>query len=113
MEHSDEIFAAASLEKAGGRSDQIVRRTLHHDVLERLRQMIFDGELLAGSKVRENDLCKRFGVSRTPMREALKVLASEGLRTADPESGCGYFRADPAGSGRRLPRHGSTGGIGR
>ena len=87
MEHSDEIFAAASLEKAGGRSDQIVRRTLHHDVLERLRQMIFDGELSAGSKVRENDLCERFGVSRTPMREALKVLASEGLVRLTPNRG--------------------------
>ena len=64
-----------------------MRRTLHHDVLERLRQMIFDGELSAGSKVRENDLCERFGVSRTPMREALKVLASEGLVHLTPNWG--------------------------
>jgi DNA-binding GntR family transcriptional regulator len=87
MDHREEPFASANAEKVGGAADQIVRRTLHYDVLERLRQMIFDGELPAGSKVRENDLCERFGVSRTPMREALKVLANEGLVRLTPNRG--------------------------
>jgi DNA-binding GntR family transcriptional regulator len=87
MDHRDEPFASPTTEKVVAASDQIVRRTLHYDVLERLRQMIFDGELPAGSKVRENDLCERFGVSRTPMREALKVLANEGLVRLTPNRG--------------------------
>jgi DNA-binding GntR family transcriptional regulator len=87
MEQGNETFGRAAPAQADARGDQIVRRTLHHDVLERLRQMIFDGELPAGSKVRENDLCERFGVSRTPMREALKVLANEGLVRLTPNRG--------------------------
>ncbi len=69
------------------RAEPIVRRTLHDELLERLRQMIIDGELVPGSKVPEKDLCARFGVSRTPLREALKVLANEGLVTLTPNRG--------------------------
>lgn len=69
------------------RAEPIVRRTLHDELLERLRQMIVDGELVPGSKVPEKDLCARFGVSRTPLREALKVLANEGLVTLTPNRG--------------------------
>jgi DNA-binding GntR family transcriptional regulator len=87
MEEGDEIFGRTTIDGIGDRRDQIVRRTLHHDILERLRQMIFDGDLAAGSKVRENELCERFGVSRTPMREALKVLANEGLVRLTPNRG--------------------------
>ncbi|MCG8561842.1 MAG: GntR family transcriptional regulator [Hyphomicrobiales bacterium] len=65
----------------------IVRRTLHDELLERLRQMIIHGDLEPGDKVPEKDLCDRFGVSRTPLREALKVLASEGLVTLTPNRG--------------------------
>jgi DNA-binding GntR family transcriptional regulator len=87
MDQRNELLTPAGAEKVGAMGDQIVRRTLHYHVLERLRQMIFDGELPAGSKVRENDLCERFGVSRTPMREALKVLANEGLVLLTPNRG--------------------------
>jgi len=68
-------------------SEPIIRRTLHDELLERLRTLIVDGDLVPGEKVPEKELCERFGVSRTPLREALKVLASEGLVTLTPNRG--------------------------
>lgn len=49
--------------------------------------MILKGELRAGEKVPEEQLCERFGVSRTPIREALKVLAAEGVLQILPHRG--------------------------
>jgi DNA-binding GntR family transcriptional regulator len=49
--------------------------------------MILEGELRPGDKVPEQSLCEKFGVSRTPMREATKVLASEGLVDLLPSRG--------------------------
>lgn len=57
----------------------ISRRHLHDELLVRLRECIIEGELQPGAKIPEKELCERFGVSRTPLREALKVLAFEGL----------------------------------
>ena len=68
-------------------SDSIPRRSLHDELTERLRTLITRGDLAPGEKVPENDLCKQFGVSRTPLREALKVLASEGIVTLRPNRG--------------------------
>src|SRR5258706_11041363 len=51
---------------------------VHVTLLDELRELIIAGELPGGQKVPEGALCERFGVSRTPLREALKVLASEG-----------------------------------
>ena len=68
-------------------SQTITRRSLHHELVERLQPLIISGELVPGSKVPEKSLCARFGVSRTPMREALKVLASEGLVRLEPNRG--------------------------
>jgi DNA-binding GntR family transcriptional regulator len=65
----------------------IDRRSLHDDVIRLLRQMIIDGELQPGEKIVEQALCDRFGVSRTPLREALKVLAAEGLVDLLPRRG--------------------------
>jgi len=65
----------------------IVRRTLHDEVAEQLRQLIISGELPPGQKVPEALLSERFGVSRTPMREALKVLASENFVQLLPNRG--------------------------
>ncbi len=61
--------------------ETILRLSLHDQLLGRLRAMVIEGELLPEAKIDEKDLCARFGVSRTPLREALKVLASEGLVT--------------------------------
>ncbi len=65
----------------------LVRPTLHGQLLDRLRGMIVSGDLEPGAKIDERELCTRFGVSRTPLREALKVLASEGLVTLIPHRG--------------------------
>ena len=56
-------------------------RALYQDVAERLRQQIFARQLEPGSWVDEMKLAAEFGISRTPLREALKVLAVEGLVT--------------------------------
>jgi DNA-binding GntR family transcriptional regulator len=51
---------------------------LHEELVARLREMLIDGAIPPGARVPERELCLRFGVSRTPLREALKVLAAEG-----------------------------------
>jgi len=56
-------------------------RALYQEVAERLRQQIFARALEPGSWIDELKLCNEFGISRTPLREALKVLAAEGLVT--------------------------------
>lgn len=65
----------------------IARRSLHSELVDRLRDMIIEGALLPDKKIPERDLCERFGVSRTPLREALKVLAAEGLVSLAPNRG--------------------------
>ncbi len=52
---------------------------LHTEAAGRLRSMILSGELPPGSRLREIQLCEQLGVSRTPVREALRTLAAEGL----------------------------------
>ena len=66
----------------------IERRPLHNVLADRLRHMIVDGELAPGEKLAEKELCEQFGVSRTPLREAMKVLATEGLLQLTPNRGC-------------------------
>lgn len=68
-------------------SPEISRKSLHQELVDRLQQMLIKGELTPGVKVPEKKLCIQFGVSRTPMREALKVLATEGLVRLEPNRG--------------------------
>jgi len=56
-------------------------RALYQEVAELLRQRIFNRELAPGSWIDELKLAEEYGISRTPLREALKVLATEGLVT--------------------------------
>ena len=56
-------------------------RALYQEVAERLREQIFNRELEPGSWIDEQKLAVEYGISRTPLREALKVLAVEGLVT--------------------------------
>jgi DNA-binding GntR family transcriptional regulator len=65
----------------------ISRRSLHGELVDLLYDMVLDGELRPGDKINEQALCARFGVSRTPLREALKVLASGGLVILAPNRG--------------------------
>lgn len=65
----------------------IVKRYLHDEVAERLRDLILAGDLEPRSRVNELELAERFGISRTPLREAIKILATEGLLELLPNRG--------------------------
>ncbi len=66
---------------------RIERPTLHNVVVTRLRDMIIEGLLKPGVRIHEGQLGEQLGVSRTPLREALKVLAMEGLVELVPGRG--------------------------
>lgn len=63
------------------------RRPLHEEAADRLRDMIVGGELSPGERFTEQSLCDRMGLSRTPLREAIKTLTSEGLIILQPNRG--------------------------
>jgi DNA-binding GntR family transcriptional regulator len=65
----------------------VERKSLHDQLATHLRDMIMEGVLKPGEKVQEQELSNRFQVSRTPIREALRVLAAEGLLTLTPNRG--------------------------
>ena len=67
---------------------RIAPTALYQEVAERLRQRIFAHELTPGTWIDEQKLAEQYGISRTPLREALKVLASEGLVDLKPRRGC-------------------------
>lgn len=60
---------------------------LHDEVVSRVRHMLMEGEIPPGARVPERDLCLTLGISRTPLREALKVLAAEGYVVLLPNRG--------------------------
>ncbi len=66
---------------------RIERPTLHNVVISRIRDMIIEGQLPVGMRIHEGQLGLQLGVSRTPLREALKVLATEGLVELMPSRG--------------------------
>jgi DNA-binding GntR family transcriptional regulator len=66
---------------------KLINRPLYEDVAEKLREQIFSHELAPGSWLDEQSLALAFGISRTPMREAIKVLATEGLVTSKMNKG--------------------------
>lgn len=86
-----------------GRGAPISRATLHDELVGRLRDLIVEGDLAPGVKVPERQLCERFGVSRTPLREALKVLASEGLLDLSPNRGATVARLTVADLDEMFP----------
>jgi DNA-binding GntR family transcriptional regulator len=67
---------------------RLVHSSLHEDVAARLRERIFEGELAPGSFLDEPKLAEEMEISRTPLREALKVLTAEGLVRHEPRRGC-------------------------
>jgi DNA-binding GntR family transcriptional regulator len=69
------------------RPRRIRPRLLHREVVQELREMILACELEPRSRVNEPSLCERFGISRTPLREAIKLLAAEGLLELLPNRG--------------------------
>ncbi|ATH76493.1 MULTISPECIES: GntR family transcriptional regulator [Halomonadaceae] len=71
---------------------KILQRNLYREVADRIGELIEHGELAPGERISEKQLCERFGVSRTPLREALKVLATEGLIELLPNRGARVVR---------------------
>lgn len=67
---------------------RLVHNSLHEDVAARLRDRIFEGELTPGMFLDEVQLAEQLEISRTPLREALKVLTAEGLVRHEPRRGC-------------------------
>lgn len=65
----------------------ITRRYLHDEVADRLRALILAGELEPRQRLNELELCQRFGTSRTPLREAIKILSAEGVVELLPNRG--------------------------
>jgi DNA-binding GntR family transcriptional regulator len=60
---------------------------LHEEVVARVRTMLLEGEIMPGARIPERELCEQLKISRTPLREALKVLAAEGLVQLLPNRG--------------------------
>jgi DNA-binding GntR family transcriptional regulator len=65
----------------------IPRAALHEQVALRLRQMLVEGQIPPGAKLNERELAEVLNVSRTPLREAIKMLAAEGLVELVPNRG--------------------------
>ncbi|MEJ1167190.1 GntR family transcriptional regulator [Variovorax sp. CCNWLW186] len=66
---------------------EISRLALHDQVASRLRTMLVEGHIAPGAKLNERELCLQLRVSRTPLREAIKLLAAEGLVDLLPNRG--------------------------
>ena len=67
---------------------RLVNNSLHDEVAATLRDRIFSGELLPGTFLDEVQLAEQMAISRTPLREALKVLTAEGLVRHELRRGC-------------------------
>jgi len=86
MDPSQEVSPVASL---------VPRRPLHEEAADRLRDLIIQGRLSAGTRLNERLLTAQLGLSRTPLREAFKVLATEGLVELLPNRGAIVSQMDP------------------
>jgi len=78
---------AASTEAVGKDAPGRDEVSLHDEILSRLRDYIVEGNIPDGARISERQLCEMLKVSRTPLREALKVLAAEGLVELLPNRG--------------------------
>ena len=86
---SDKVLPFAQPDSESRSSDG---STLHGNLVANIRKLIVEGDLEPGAKVPERILSERYGVSRTPLREALKTLASEGLLELLPHRGARVAR---------------------
>lgn len=71
---------------------KLERQHLHDTVVEHLRHLIVEAVFPPGAKLNERELCETMGISRTPLREALKVLAVEGLIEIAPNRGASVYK---------------------
>lgn len=85
--------------------------SLHDQIVGHIREMISSGELMGGQRVPEKLLCERLSISRTPLREALKVLASEGLLDLLPNRGARIARLTTKDVDEMFPVMGALEGL--
>jgi DNA-binding GntR family transcriptional regulator len=78
------------------RLPKVERQRLHDTVVGHLRNFIVEGLLAPGVKLNERTLCETLAISRTPLREALKVLAAEGLIDILPNRGASVSQMSEA-----------------
>jgi DNA-binding GntR family transcriptional regulator len=76
-------------------SSEVVRTTTTRELINRLRQEIYGGMYPPGARLRQGALATRFGVSTTPVREALSALQAEGLVSVDPHRGAVVVQPTP------------------
>lgn len=91
--------------------DAAPKPPLHDGVVFAIRNMILNGELIGGQRVPEKLLCEKLSISRTPLREALKVLASEGLLVLPPNRGARVARLTTAEVEEIFPVMGALEGL--
>ena len=78
-----------------GSSFPIARQALPEAAAERLRTLIIEGDLAPGARLNERELSERLGVSRTPLREAFRMLAADGLLVQLPNRGAQVVALSP------------------
>lgn len=89
----------------------IVRRPLHEEAVDRLRDLIVQGELGPGQRLNERLLSEKLAISRTPLREAIKLLATEGLVELLPNRGAVVASMDTARLAETLQVMGALEGL--
>lgn len=89
----------------------ISRRPLHEEAIDRLRDQIVQGRLAPGARLNERELCEKLGISRTPLREAIKLLATEGLVELVPNRGAIVSAVEPARIAETLTVMGALEGL--
>ena len=94
---------ARAMRPGNSAAQPIERQSLHGQLVARLRDLIIEGDLAPGDRVPERELCERFAVSRTPLREAFKVLAADGLIQLLPHRGATVARLTVADMEEMFP----------
>jgi DNA-binding GntR family transcriptional regulator len=73
----------------------IKHESLVHQIVQGLEKKILEGTLKPGARIIEEDLCRTLGVSRSPVREAFRILESEGFVTHEPRKGISVSEVSP------------------
>jgi DNA-binding GntR family transcriptional regulator len=89
----------------------IIRRPLHEEAVDRLRDLIVQGDLAPGQRLNERLLSGKLAISRTPLREAIKLLATEGLVELLPNRGAVVASMDTARLAETLQVMGALEGL--
>lgn len=90
--HDADVAVDSNLGAAAPSIPKLARQHLHDTVVEHLRKLIVESILPPGTKLNERALCETMGISRTPLREALKALAAEGLIVIEPNRGASVYK---------------------